>query len=571
MSKESNEMSPFIQDIEPLFYKHSLTYVDVGAFKGETFQAIAHSGLKIREAHLLEPHPKTFDALKDMVDQSEHVQHVRCHNVAVGAVEGILQLSDEGSMSRVLGYKPEKIFPSSNALSIPIFEVKAITLDALVQWCNLHHISLLKIDVEGHEIQVFEGAAELLKNQAIDMVYVEAGFDPNTQQQTYYRKIEDLLNSYNYHLFKIYEQKHEWIDDNPRLRRVNLAFMSDVFAACNPYQLSQELFALKSERETLKEQIQSRDHSLSELQEQLQVKEHSISELEEQLEAQKDLTHEYFTLLTQAEKEQAELQENFQELRTDLQKKMEEQQQLVKRYFLALAQAETEQEQLRNQVAVLQHQSQQYLDWLQKLQFNIKLLLKSRRWRLGNAVGSIAGFFLGRGQHPTSIQRILKILNNFEEEVRYSQQKTLHSSEQATHNIKQLFNSIEQLHKHFQAVIRSRRWRLGHALVSFIALLLRRPRHPVSVEHMQDIFYKFQDLKRSTSPQKLSPQQIGQLQTWMTQLENDYKALLKSRRWRLGNFLCSPANILFWRGKRPKAVDRMQEIFEQYKSAHFHY
>ena len=125
---------------------------------------------------------------------------------------------------------------------------------------------------------------------------------------------------------------------------------------------------------------------------------------------------------------------------------------------------------------------------------------------------------------------------------------------------------MHQLHKNFQSVMRSRRWRLGNTLVNFIALLLRRPRHPASVQRMQDIFNKFQDLQRSTSPEKLSPKQIRQLQAWMTQLEKDHQALLKSRRWKLGNFLCSPAKILFWREKRPKALDRMQEIFESYRS-----
>ena len=133
-----------------------------------------------------------------------------------------------------------------------LFEVECTTLDALAAGFESQRISLLKLDVEGHEPQVLAGAAGLLAAQAIDLVYVEAGMDPEGGQQSYYREIEDRLRGHGYRLFRIYEQMHEWQEDSPLLRRVNLAFMSSAFAQRHPFRLTLELAAVRRERDDLK-------------------------------------------------------------------------------------------------------------------------------------------------------------------------------------------------------------------------------------------------------------------------------------------------------------------------------
>ena len=110
---------------------------------------------------------------------------------------------------------------------------------------SIERISVLKIDVEGFETRVLAGAAELLGAQAVDIVYVEAGMDPDDAQQTYCRDIEDVLLGHGYRHFRIYEQTHEWLEDSPLLRRVNIAFMSRRFAERQPYRLLTDLRAAR--------------------------------------------------------------------------------------------------------------------------------------------------------------------------------------------------------------------------------------------------------------------------------------------------------------------------------------
>jgi FkbM family methyltransferase len=231
--------NPFVKDIEPFLYGRPITYVDVGAHVGGVFDALTRSSVRVREAHLIEPNPKTFGVLQEAFAK---VASVSCHNVAIGAKRGTVAMRDEGTMTHVVAATGGN---ELSGIAARTFKAEAITLDDLAGLCQISHIALLKVDVEGHELAVFEGARQLLETESVDIVYVEAGVNPNSTQQTYYRAIEDVLRGYGYRLFRIYEQAHEWLDDSPLLRRVNLAFMSASFVAKNPYRTTLELFDLR--------------------------------------------------------------------------------------------------------------------------------------------------------------------------------------------------------------------------------------------------------------------------------------------------------------------------------------
>jgi FkbM family methyltransferase len=241
MSNESKMVIPFFRDMESFFYGKALTYVDVGAFKGHVLRQLAGTTMSVREAHLIEPNPDSFAEMAEASRQIASVKYVRVHNVAISSEARRLRMHAEGGMTKVI----ETAVSGSRGVASGNFEVESTTLDALARECGIERISILKIDVEGHECEVLEGARGLLSDQKIDVIYVEAGFDPQSKQQTYYRRIEDALGIHGYRVFRIYEQTNEWPDDSPFLRRVNIAFMSSSFAASSPYRVISELLDIK--------------------------------------------------------------------------------------------------------------------------------------------------------------------------------------------------------------------------------------------------------------------------------------------------------------------------------------
>ena len=240
-----HEIRPFIKDIEPFFYKKPVIYVDVGAYSGGVFREVFQSGLKPIRSYLIEPNPASYERLKETVAALEAERVTTCYNLALGAEAGTLRLRAQDTMTRVLAAGAARSTAETD------FDIPARSLDALAAEFVAPHVSLLKIDVEGFEAEVLAGAAGLLAAQAVDMIYIEAGLDPENRQQTYYRAIEDGLRAHGYRLFRIYEQHNEWATDLPVLRRVNLAFISGKFAEGNPLRLSKELFALRKDHDEL--------------------------------------------------------------------------------------------------------------------------------------------------------------------------------------------------------------------------------------------------------------------------------------------------------------------------------
>lgn len=262
MDLNLGSLQDFLKDIEPLFYGRRLTYVDVGAFEGETFKRFFDSGLRIREALLIEPNPESFAKLQDSLREHPAADKVDLLNLAVGAESCRLRMKASRSMTRVVATIDESEPAQNEPGNDGIFTVDCRPLAALSDHLTERHISILKIDVEGFEKEVLLGCKELLEEQRIDLVYVEAGMNPEGEQQLYYREIDDLMLSHDYRLFRIYEQMFEWMDDSPFLRRANLAYMSQEFAAKHPFRLSNELFSLRKQKDELAAELKDAKASL---------------------------------------------------------------------------------------------------------------------------------------------------------------------------------------------------------------------------------------------------------------------------------------------------------------------
>ncbi len=278
----------FLLDMVPFFYKRHVTYVDVGAFEGQVLRRVLESGLKVREAHLIEPNARSLDKARQHIQQTFPKKVVDYHNVALDARTGRITMHAHADMTKVIEHavgRSQRDHALQNS-----FEVESTTLDLFIEKVTDRHISLLKIDIEGHELKALSGAEKLLREERIDVIYVEAGMSPDGTQHCYYRDIEDFLNPFGYRLFKIYEQQHEWIQDSPLLRRVNLAFMSSRFSQNNPYRLTQELHktaarlrALESKLRHAEQQIATTAQSGEQMQAALLVVQQELVETKSQL------------------------------------------------------------------------------------------------------------------------------------------------------------------------------------------------------------------------------------------------------------------------------------------------
>ncbi|MCX2717837.1 FkbM family methyltransferase [Helicobacter sp. MIT 21-1697] len=81
-------------------------------------------------------------------------------------------------------------------------QVHITTLDKYCVKAQIPHIHLLKIDVEGHELDVLNGALGMFKDDSIDMVTFEFG-GCNIDTRTYFQDFWYFFQTYNMNIYRI--------------------------------------------------------------------------------------------------------------------------------------------------------------------------------------------------------------------------------------------------------------------------------------------------------------------------------------------------------------------------------
>ena len=140
------------------FFKTSMRdkqFIDVGANLGNHSNGLFKS---FAECHAFEPSPRTFHLLKaNMADKP----NVICRQIALSDYNGAARFHQDNSNSGK-SYIVDKPPFSAKKNDDSYIEIKTIRLDdALTEHSK---IGLIKIDVEGHELQVLQGAVNILQD-----------------------------------------------------------------------------------------------------------------------------------------------------------------------------------------------------------------------------------------------------------------------------------------------------------------------------------------------------------------------------------------------------------------------
>jgi len=170
------------------------TILDIGAWKGD-------SAVKF---HSLFPEAKiySFEPLKDCFEQlnllSRKMSELKPFNFALGDQPSKMMMnrssfSPSSSLLKMLATH-KTFFPFSADESVEEIEVR--TLDSVCNEIELKHNVLLKIDVQGYEENVLNGALDTLKK--IKIIIVELAFVQLYQGQPRFDKIYKLLSDHGF-------------------------------------------------------------------------------------------------------------------------------------------------------------------------------------------------------------------------------------------------------------------------------------------------------------------------------------------------------------------------------------
>ena len=170
--------------------------------------------------HSFEPVSVTFDLL---VRNLRGRPKAYCHRLALGKAPGEAQiyLTQHSTTSSLI--RPD------DARGSEIVQVG--TVDEFASTHGLDRIDLLKIDTEGFDLDVLEGAAGMLSRGQIKFTLVEVGFHRGDRRHVLFDDVRDFLVARGFAVFGIYDQQPEWSGEN-RLRYANVCFRhATVFSA----------------------------------------------------------------------------------------------------------------------------------------------------------------------------------------------------------------------------------------------------------------------------------------------------------------------------------------------------
>ncbi|MGN6194463.1 MAG: FkbM family methyltransferase [Ginsengibacter sp.] len=217
------ERDPFKDQVKLITKKH-ITIFDVGACTGDV--AIQYNGLfKNPRIYCFEPFGASFEILKKMTSKFKNIE---CYNIALSEVTGSVN------------FHVNEYYPTNSMLATHIdssknwndvvfvtkevIKINSLTLDDFVAQNRIDEIDILKMDTQGTEYEILEGASKCLDQKKIFLIYLEIILMPTYVNQKNLDEILLLLRRKGFSLYNLYNLSYT---NAGELRQVDAIFMQN--------------------------------------------------------------------------------------------------------------------------------------------------------------------------------------------------------------------------------------------------------------------------------------------------------------------------------------------------------
>ena len=116
--------------------------------------------------------------------------------------------------------------------------INVVSLDQYICSKSVSEIFLLKLDLQGGELEALRGAKNLLKKRSICIVFVEAVFVEKYENQPLLKDLWNFLDSFGYRLHSLHDIKSGDYDGTRNVLRM------EQLNQCDALFLSQEVLDL---------------------------------------------------------------------------------------------------------------------------------------------------------------------------------------------------------------------------------------------------------------------------------------------------------------------------------------
>lgn len=203
----------FINRMLPhLVRSRSPVLFDIGANKGEYALLIARQFPDAR-IYAFEPHPKNFEALT-----KSDIPNLSAYPLAVSNQSGETLLydraDDDGSTNASLH---SNVITDLHGKRTIAHAVQVTTLDEVTASLHIDFIDFLKMDVEGGELAILQGAHQLIEEARVGVIQFEFN-EMNIISHSFFRDFRKLLP--NYRIFRLLPAGLLPVADDPLLSEI---------------------------------------------------------------------------------------------------------------------------------------------------------------------------------------------------------------------------------------------------------------------------------------------------------------------------------------------------------------
>ena len=188
-------MQRFVTNPNPVIF-------DIGACDGYTSKVFngLFPGSRI---YAFEPFPDSFALLKATADS---IKNVSAHQYALSNHVGHTSffVNKSKATNSLLPAKNTNSFIDDHVVFENKISVETTTLDNFVEEHHINVIDILKLDVQGGELMVLEGAKNLLSQHRAKIIYSEIWFIEGYKGQPLYHDIATYLHQFGYLPFGVY-------------------------------------------------------------------------------------------------------------------------------------------------------------------------------------------------------------------------------------------------------------------------------------------------------------------------------------------------------------------------------
>jgi len=203
---QSLQKSSFSEDAfdkqKEILGRNATVIFDIGANRGEV--TLKYKSLFSSAAiYAFEPFSGSFGILQSRI---QGLHNIHTFQKAISDSNGTFTFYVNKNIDTNSLLKSQKMGLNSDSevRNISSIQVETITIDEFCVTNNIKEIDILKLDIQGGELAALKGAEKLLALKKIHLIYTEAYFKQQYEQQPLFFEIATFLQEHNYYLQDLY-------------------------------------------------------------------------------------------------------------------------------------------------------------------------------------------------------------------------------------------------------------------------------------------------------------------------------------------------------------------------------